>query len=274
MEIVSTCLARDLPIYQLTCRSLRRHLPDASPHVVTRRSDFGKFRNACGSDLQLWDEDEIVPGMTLPALRNFSLRFFPAGAGWYFQQFLKWGFAAVSNKDSHYLIWDADTILLRPLDFTAPSGKPYLTTATEYHPPYFETFENLLGRPPLDRVSFISQHQLIDKSILAELLWLISDRDTSGRGWAWSIMENLRGAGTNLFSEYETYGHFARTWHPDSCVLRELPWTRNGRALAGYPPTAAKLESLAAAHAFAAFESNSSLRGFCVRWLRKILRFY
>ena len=274
MQVVSACLSRDLPIYRSTYRSLRTHLPDAEIHVVTRRSEFGKFRDACGNDLHLWDEDEIVPGMTLADLRSYPLPFFPAGAGWYFQQFLKWGFMDVSNADPHFLIWDADTVLLRPLEFFDNAGLPYLTRANEYHLPYFQTFEKLTGETATEKMSFISQHQLIEKSILQELLDEVAAKSPSGRGWAWSIIENLQGTGTNLFSEYETYGHYVRLSHPTTATLRELPWTRNGRKIAGKSPSSKALSQLADGFAYAAFESNKSLRGTCVHWLRKTLGWY
>jgi hypothetical protein len=274
MEIVSSCLARDLPVYRKTCESLRRHVPNASLHVVTRKEDFQKFRDGCGSELMLWDEDVLIPNMTLVSLRQHPLPFFPAGAGWYFQQFLKWGFAGVSNSEPHYLIWDADTVLLRPLELLDPTGCGYLTTSTEYHKPYFQTFEALTGRKPVFHTSFISQHQLVDKSILRELLAVISDHAPSDRGWAWAIIERMRGEGTNLFSEYETYGHYAAICHPDQVVVRELSWTRKGRRLAGYPPSQERLNALANDYSFAAFEASATLRGFCVHWLRKGLNWY
>jgi hypothetical protein len=274
MQVVSTCLARDLPIYQLTCRGLRTHLPDAEIHAITRRSDFEKFRDACGSELRLWDEDTLVPEMTLASLRAHPLPFFPAGAGWYFQQFLKWGFIDVSNSDPHFLIWDADTVLLRPLELFDDTGTPFLTRATEHHLPYFQTFEELVGEAAPERGSFISQHQVVEKSILLELLDKIAEKSPSGRGWAWAIIENLQGKGTNLFSEYETYGNFVQLRHPENVSLRGLPWTRDGRKLAGKHPSPSALAKLAEHHAFAAFESNKSLRGVCVNRLRKLLNWY
>ena len=165
-------------------------------------------------------------------------------------------------------------MLLRPIDLVDESGCPFLTRADEYHDPYFETFGNLTGEEPAERLSFISQHQLIDKSILRELLAEIAGKSLTGRGWAWAIIENLRGAGTNLFSEYETYGHHVRLRHPGSSVVRELPWTRDGRRLAGKSPSPADLRQLASSYAYAAFESNKSLRGACVHWLRKTLNWY
>lgn len=274
MEILSTCLARDLPIYRLTYKALLEHFPGAIPHVVTRKPDFPKFWNACGTDLHLWDENDLVPHMTLQALRAYPLPFFPAGAGWYFQQFLKWAFVEVSNSDSYYLIWDADTVPLRPLDFFDPQGRPYLTTSNEYHQPYFQTLEALTAIRPLDPISFISQHQIIDKAILRELLNEIIVNHTNTGGWAWSIIEIMRGKGTNLFSEYETYGHYVRQRHPESVKLRNLCWTREGRKNSTFPPNPKNLNSLSKTFAYAAFESNASLRGTCIHWARKILKWY
>ena len=110
MQIVSACLARDLPIYRETYRSLQKHLPGSDIHVITNKEDFPKFKDACGPELTLWDESELVPHMSLKDLRKMPLSFFPTGAGWYFQQFLKYAFVNVSNDDEYYLIWDADTV--------------------------------------------------------------------------------------------------------------------------------------------------------------------
>lgn len=272
MVIVSPCLARDLPVYRFAFEGLLRHVPEARPHVITRRADFGTFRDACGSELRLLDENEMIPGMNLRDLRSTPLPFFPAGAGWYFQQFLKWACADLFTSERGYLIWDADTVLLRPLEFRDPTGKTWLTTSKEYHPPYFETIQELLGFSPARRVSFISQHQWIDSDLLKELLERIGGG--SERGWAWEIISRMRGKGTNLFSEYETYGHYCLSRHPERCVVREVSWTRAGRRVAGFPPQPARLEALAGDYAFASFESNRSLRGHCVHWLRKLLKWY
>lgn len=272
MKIVSPCLARDLPVYRHTYQSLLEHVPDARPYVITRREDFQKFRDACGAELILMDQDEMIQEMTIADLRVYPLHFFPAGAGWYFQQFLKWSFSDYCASDESYLIWDADTILTRSLQFKDSQGRTILTTSNEYHEPYFETYAELLGRGPNDQISFISQHQLIEVKILRQLLDEISGRN--GCNWPWAIMAKLRGNGTNLFSEYETYGHYCLSNHPEAIVLRQLPWCRDGRQLAGFPPRSIKLPLLADRFAFVSFESNRSLRGWCVQRLRTFLNWY
>ncbi len=271
MQIVSACLARDLPVYSLTYASLDEHLPGCEIHVITRKQDFDLFRKACGEELHLWDEAEMIPGMTLGELRQVPLPFFPKGAGWYFQQFLKYAFVNVSNDDEYFLIWDADTILLRPIEFFSPEGLPIYTKADEYHRPYFETFHALFGIEAHREFSFISQHQLIYKSTLRQMLAKIEKLKSSRAGWAWTIMENLRGSGSNLFSEYETYGHYIKSQNPDKLITRTLPWTRNGAGIAGYPPSQTKLKQLSAEFAFAAFEANQSTARRLLRRVREAL---
>lgn len=271
MQIISACIARDLPIYKITCESLRQHIPNASIHAVTRKEDFPRFRAACGADLTLWDENELLPEFPLKELRSLPFPFMPQGAGWYYQQFLKFAFHKVSNSDRHYLIWDADTVLLRPIQLIDAEGRAIYTKANEHHSPYFQTFERLFGFPARREFSFISQHQVIDKAILREMLAEIEDRNPSSQNWARAIMNNLQGEGSNLFSEYETYGHYAKSKHPNSMVYRELQWTRNGERLAGFPPDPLKLKELSETYSFAAFEAYFSVRKRFLRTIRRLL---
>jgi hypothetical protein len=271
MQILSTCLARDLRIYVLTAESLREHLPGCELHLATRKEDFQKFRNACGADVILWDESSLVPQMTLGDLKSADLPFPVRGAGWYFQQFLKYAFVNVSNSDEHFLIWDADTILLKSLSFLTRDGKAIYTESEEYHMPYFQTFEALFGHDAKREFSFISQHQIIQKSVLRQMLAEIESRFPSSRNWAWAILENLHGEGTNLFSEYETYGHYLKCRYPDSLQVRKLSWDRQGEKHAGYPPDPEKLGQLRASYDFLAFEAGSTPKRKLGRIIRRII---
>ena len=241
-------------------------------HLITRKEDFGRFRNACGSSLRLWDENELVPSMTLTELKKAPLPFFPRGAGWYFQQFLKYAFVDVSNESDYFLIWDADTILLRPIDLFDENDIPYYTEADEYHLPYFDTFEALFGEPADRTHSFISQHQLVSKAVLRQMLAEIETKHPSSKGWAWAIIENLKGEGSNLFSEYETYGHYLKMRHPGTFSTRTREWTRRGGGRMGIPPWSMRLRQLAKYYDFAAFEVTASPGRRFIRGLRNLTR--
>lgn len=272
MDVVSTCIRRDLRVYRSTCESLRRHLPDARIHVITKAPDFAAFRKRCGSDLVLIDEREVLDDLSLDDLRQFPMPSFPQGAGWYFQQFLKFGFHRLSDAGDHFLVWDADTVLLRPLEFVDDLGRSIFVKGAEHHQPYFETFEALFGYPADREYSFISQHQVVEKRVLRRMLADIEARDEMGRSWPRVVMDRLRGTDSNEFSEYETYGHYFKRHHPDRLVARDLPWTRHGETEAGYPPRREGLDRLAADFAFAAFESEAAPLRVALRRVPRLRR--
>ncbi|MEI9897538.1 MAG: DUF6492 family protein [Chthoniobacter sp.] len=268
LDVVTACRAADLRVLQLTSAALKKYVPLRRLHVVTAPSNFRQFRRALGEEVALVDEDTFIPGMTLEALRQLSLPGFPRGAGWYFQQLLKLNFCFHELQEEYYLIWDADTVPLRPLEFFNEQGAMLLATAEEEHPPYFETYRKLLGHDPHREFSFIAQHILVQKSILREMLEIIEQRFPGDGNWAWKIMRNLEGTGTNLFSEYEMYGHYVKNRYPDRAVYRQLPWLREGsRAVRGIP-SSKDLDRLGRDYAFAAFESSQRFLRRWVRWLR------
>lgn len=274
VDVVAACLKRDLPLLSLAYQNLQRFVAMKRLHVITARRDFPHFENVLGREVVLLDENGMIPGVTLPALKVIPLARLSQGHGWYFQQLLKFQFAFLKPEDDHYLIWDADTVPLRPLELFDSRGRMLLTKAQEFHQPYFETYEKLLGRPAQREFSFIAQHMLIRKSILRELLGEIGRHCSGDESWAWKIMRNLAGEGSNRFSEYETYGHYLKEKHPETAVFRELPWLRHGAGECGRHPTPAALAKLGERYYYASFEESEKFyrrTGRKVRgWLRRL----
>lgn len=273
MSVLTACIARDLPILEITARKLAEMVPIKSLHVVVRGDELERFRSRLGSAVRLIPEDGFIPGMTLRELQQLPLESFPKGAGWYFQQFLKLQFAFEDAADDYYLIWDADTIPLRPLRFFDNAGRMLLTRAAEHHAPYFETYRKVLGEEPRREFSFIAQHMLVQKSIARAMLRQIENLRPGAENWAWKIMRALPDRGLNLFSEYETYGHYVKQHHPDRVVFVDRQWSRRGAKLtARGVPRELDLQRLACDYDYAAFELASvGLRGLKRRafsWLK------
>jgi len=274
VDVVAACLKRDLPKLARAHASLRRFVAMKRLHVITAEKDFGEFRKVLGSDVELIDEATMIPGVTLPALKVIPLARLSQGHGWYFQQLLKFQFAFRETGDDFFLIWDADTVPLRPLEFFDVQGRMLVTKAEEFHRPYFLTYEKILGRPARREFSFIAQHMPVQKSVLREMLAEIEAHCPGGENWAWKIMRNLAGEGSNRFSEYETYGHYLKEKYPERAVFRELPWLRRGATECGRNPAAAALAKLGEKYFFASFEDSESFHrrhGRKVRdWLRRL----
>jgi hypothetical protein len=268
LDIVSACRLRDLATLKLASDNLRKCVPFKKLHVFTAHRNFSEFAKALGKDAELIDEDSAIEGMTLEQLRAFLGPGLSKGAGWYLQQFLKFSFAFKKTEDDHYLIWDADTVPLRPLEFFDEQGRMLFTKATECHSPYFETYKKFFQQEPHYEFSFISQHAIVRKSLLREMFRTIEKNLPGDETWAWKMMRNLGGSGSNRFSEYETWGHYVKNAHPETAVYRELPWERHGNRLVSNPPSTKDLKSLGESYAFVAFEAD---RKGLKRFLKPIL---
>ncbi len=254
--MVIACRAVDLPILRLAVSSLRRFTACREIHVFTARSSLSKFRRVLGDRVRLHNEDQAIPGMTLAELKRLNLPGFPKAAGWYFQQLLKYSYASQNESDDYYLIWDADTIPLRPLEFFDSEGRMLFTVAEEKHQSYFSNYQRLLRETPVREFSFIAQHIIVQKSILRRLLGQIEMVHPGGESWAWKIMRNLEGTDTNLFSEYETYGHFVKAHYPERAVFLRRAWLRDGSQRLLRLPRAKDLQRLSAEYDFVSFESR------------------
>lgn len=266
LDVVMACRWRDHRILRLALPWVQRLLPCRKVVLYVPDAEAGRFRKAFGRDAEIREEDAALPGLTLAEFRRFPVQSFPRGAGWYYQQFLKYAHAFTEPESEYYLIWDADTIPLRPMEFFDAEGRMVFTTSGEHHVPYFETYRRLLGEDAWVEFSFISQHQVVCKALLREMLGKIEGRH--GKPWPKAIADCLQPQGYNLFSEYETYGHYLKNHHAARMVFRTLPWLREGVAACGYPPRKACLEKLARDYAFAAFETRDR---WSRRWINRIL---
>lgn len=265
LDIVTACRSADLPILRLACEGLRRFAPPGKLYVITAGTNLAKFGKVLPAAVEVLDEDTVIPDMKLADLPQLSLPGFPQGAGWYFQQLLKLGFAFREPRDDYYLIWDADTVLLRSLRFFDDRDRMLLTVADENHRPYFDTYRHLLKEEPNRDCSFIAQHMVAHKPAVREMLNQIDRNFPGNESWAWKIMRNLRGTSTNLFSEYEMLGNFVKNHYPESVATRELHWLRDGSRRVRGVPAADDLARLAKQYDFVAFESGQ-------RGLRRLVR--
>lgn len=256
LPIVAACRARDLPVLEITARKLPEMVCCRRLHVVAPAGDCRQIQRRLGQEICVVAEDDFIPGMTIGGVRDLKAPGFPKIAGWYFQQLLKLQFAFVEPEEDFYLIWDADTVPLRPMRFFDPDGRMLLTQASEYHAPYFETYRRLLGTEPHREFSFIAQHMLVQKSVAREMLAAIERHVPGEDGWAWKIMRTLpTDQGLQTFSEYETYGHYIKNHYPDRVRWISRQWLRESTFHTGRPvPSAEELQALAERYDYAAFE--------------------
>lgn len=187
---------------------------------------------------QIVDENSLLEGLTYQKIYHIikSQGREHTNTGWFFQQFLKMGFALSEYCDTeYYLSWDADTIPVRPLDFFTDNGHPYFTMKTEYHKPYFDAIHKLLGLDKSNPRSYIAEHMMFNRNVMREMLGKINQADVKGCVWYEKIMNAVvpEIVSTDSFSEFETYGTYCKTYYPDMYVERQIPGYRLGGLIQG-----------------------------------------
>lgn len=187
------------------------------------------------------DENTLYEGMNFKSILAIMNKL--AGTskrtGWYFQQFLKMAYA-YKSKSKYYLVWDADTIPLKKINFFDEKDNiPLFNIKTEYHKPYFETMNKLLGIEKQIQGSFVTEHMMVDKYIMIELIQKIEENnEIPGEKFYEKILysiDNIEDLLKSGFSEFETYGIYLISQYPQNLKFRELKTLRDGkRALGEY----------------------------------------
>lgn len=200
-------------------------------YIITNRCFFFYFKKAKESinlPITLLDEDTLLENVSFKSIEDLQKVKTERNIGWFYQQFLKMGFAQTQYAQSdYYLIWDADTLPLKPLNFFE-NGKPLLTLKEEYHKPYFETINKLFGLKKSNEKSFIAENMLINVEIMKEIIQAIEKNDAiDGNNWFEKIIFSLHPNYKNDFSEFETYGTYVTNYYPDLYNFREMECFRN-----------------------------------------------
>lgn len=204
-------------------------------------------------------EDSLIEGMTLKKIKQYMETRLGSGkrAGWYFQQFLKLAYAYVC-EDEYYIVWDSDTVPLHRIPHMI-DGHPAFTKKEEMEPAYFETLDTLFAGEVKRQgdFSFICENMIMNVKIMKEMLDHIMRQPKLQGDSFWERIlsavsdENLPGSG---FSEFETYGNYVMTFHPDLYRLRTLRGMRGGAEFLGMSPTEKQLRWAAKSYDTIAFE--------------------
>lgn len=214
---------------------IRKCMPEADHiYVLTAEKNFKYLKNINDGNTSILNENEICNGLTFEIISNY-LEDAKAntGTGWYFQQFLKFGFALSKYAKKYYLSWDADTLPLAHIEFIN-DGKAMFTMKSEYNPNYFKTIHKLLGIKKQTEGSFIAEHMLFDKEIVKELIQKIESSNVEGKDWMQKIIKACDFTDPMpCFSEFETYGTYVLATHTNIYTMRKLNTFRYGGYIRG-----------------------------------------
>ena len=168
---------------------------------------------------------------------------------WYEQQFLKMAYSRICKKE-YYLVWDEDTIPLRPIKMFQ-CNHPIFDMALEHNTPYFNTIERLIPGLKIFKQSYISEHMMVKTELMRNLLDIIEmNNNIPGKEFWEKILMciDIKDIDKSGFSEFETYGSFVDTKFPS--VYKHRKW-------------------FSRRDAFSFFNNSENLNEKDIKWLSK-----
>ena len=199
--------------------------------VFVPQNEMDEFRSITHPDITISSQEEL--GTTFTSLLREEID--SAGNndrfGWYLQQFFKIE-ALMRSNSQRLVIWDADCVPLQPIPLFSSKGHPIYMSANEYHIPYFEMIQRLLGLNKIQKQSFVIPGFPILKQWVNEFKQYVEDRNQSA--WYEAILKQTNFSLRSGFSETETLGTWVTNTYPDSWTSSSMNWERFGQSKFGY----------------------------------------
>ena len=262
IPVVLVVAGKKIDYIPFVINSLSKHCEFEQFYIVCPEKEIAKVHSntiTLNQKIIIVDEAFIVPGLSLNEVRKFlklSLKDWPEHhlPGWYFQQFLKMGFAQYLSDHEYYLIWDSDTVPTHAISFF-DGDTILLTQGNEFHKEYFDTIKTLLDTEIPLTESHISQHLMVRTEDMRSLIQYLNKTDAT---WWMNILSSLNGKSPCQFSEYETYANFCLSTKPKSYRSIKRMWFRYGKSYFGCDLTQADTSTLSELYDFVAFEDWDS----------------
>ena len=223
LYICQVSLARDIPIIKENYNNFKKLYECIKIFIICPQNEIGLFKKEVNfPEIEIINEESIISFETFINIfesLSFSVNYkkqFKTRLGWYYQQILKISFVLnfLSKNKKDIIIWDADTIILKKINFFKNMKSVKYGTFFEYHKPYFRTNEYILKAQPKYFISFLTQFIAISRLEFDFVVEKILNNKFNKENLAIKISEIIlesifhqhKEYNGSLFSEYELLG--------------------------------------------------------------------
>jgi hypothetical protein len=224
LNICQVSLNRDIPLIIENSNNFKKlYSEEITYFIVCPHDQIDEFRKKLRFEkLNIIDEEEIIKFSDFKSIYkklNIKINYkdeFNLRLKWYYQQALKITFALnfIKNKHQNLVIWDADTVILKKIDFFRDNVSIKYGNFFEYHKDYYETNKEIFDKVPKYFISFLNQFIAMSVSECNFFLnnYLKDDFEKKDLGFIISklifrsIFNKHKIYKGSLFSEYEFLG--------------------------------------------------------------------
>ena len=271
-EVISVCSIKDIDVWTVAAKKIVQFIAAKQYTVIVPDAQVQMFAAVTKAPYQVKPESLFVGNLKEKISRTLTSEN-QDRVGWYLQQFVKISVVLTHDDRDVVLIWDADTVPLKKLEFINSSGRFIYYKGDEYRKSYFDFIERALGLKRTQNFSFIAQSLILKVSWARELTNALAQ--SAQLPWIEAALSFLDKAEPAGFAEFETLGTWIWNHHHDEILISERPWYRNGLSLVGNPLKLSQSvwNGLAKSYDFISFEGWDELVGLRKR-LKRIVRRY
>jgi hypothetical protein len=268
-KVICVACKRDIGVWKIASLYIPEYIYANKYEVIVPDNEVNVFKNHTNPKFEVVCESTYLNGIDLEFVRDHLINYKEL-AGWYLQQFIKINACRLGDESDVYLVWDADTVPLKKLEFFDSVGRLKYFKGTENHTDYFNTIHKILGLQKKVDFSFIAQCFPIKRNWAQEFCDEIERR--SGADWVVTVLANISGDTRSGFSEYESLGTFLTYKYPNDFITTDNGWSRYGNLLVGGIDNVNSkvINSLSIQYDYIAFEHSQRKVGFVKRQLRRI----
>ncbi|MBL4806275.1 MAG: hypothetical protein JKY31_03195 [Rhodobacteraceae bacterium] len=228
--VISVCSIQHIEVWKITSKEIIRNIPASRYRLFVPDDDLDAFKEISPDEYEILGDSSIIGDLKnrllskMPASQHFRV-------GWYLQQFIKLTAIHEATDGDVILIWDADTVPLKQLEFIAPDGALSFYTGKENHAPYFDNIAATLNLEKIVDYSFIAQCFPIRGEWAHAFFSYVEEHCQTD--WLDGLINKIDFTQSAGFSEYETLGTFLTHNYKD--YLNPLPnqWLRKGASAVG-----------------------------------------
>ena len=239
-NIISVCALKDIDTWSVASLRIIKYIQSSNYTLIVPEKDLKAFRMRTPRSYSIISENNFIDE-NFAKILAYKARDSINPIGWYIQQFIKLAALEKVSENGLALIWDADTVPLKKLCFE-DNGIVKFYQGTEYHEPYFDVINNLLGLRKGASLSYIAQCIPCKGRWAKELFKIIEER--TGKNWKIAIVDCINFNKQSGLSEYETIGTFVQNKFPNEIQILNKKWQRFGNGLIGSVNNLDSVESI------------------------------
>jgi len=230
--VICTCSMKDLETWKIVSKQILKKIRSKNYLLIVPDNEVKFFLKNTDSRFIVKNETIYIGNIkkNIPTMHLNRI-------GWYLQQFIK--LAAINdvannnnNNNDIVLIWDADTVPLKKINFTNSKNQIIYYKSKEYYKSYFDLIEKITGLKRIEKHSFVAQSFAIRIEWIKYFFKKLEERHNKKK-WIEILIDNINFNEPSGFSEYETLGTFISHNFKNKYKFTNRPWLRSGNGLIG-----------------------------------------